>query len=94
MELDLKEIRKNLDTIDDQLITLFRNRMELSSQVAAYKKENGMPIWIPAANARLSTGFLLLPAKNLSIMPNCFIRPSLTSAVPIRRNCCALPPLW
>ena len=44
MELDLKEIRKNLDTIDDQLITLFRNRMELSSQVAAYKKENGMPI--------------------------------------------------
>ena len=49
MELDLKEIRKNLDTIDDQLITLFRNRMELSSQVAAYKKENGT---YPLANWR------------------------------------------
>lgn len=44
MELDLKEIRRNLDAIDDQLITLFRNRMALSSQVAAYKKESGMPI--------------------------------------------------
>ena len=44
MELDLKEIRKNLDTIDDQLIALFRERMQLSAQVAAYKKENNMPI--------------------------------------------------
>ena len=44
MELDLKEIRKNLDTIDDQLIALFRERMQLSAQVAAYKKEKNMPI--------------------------------------------------
>ena len=44
MELDLKEIRNQLDTIDDQMIALFSQRMQLVAKVAAYKKEKGMPI--------------------------------------------------
>lgn len=44
MELDLKDIRKQLDAIDDQMISLFSQRMQLVAQVAAYKKEKGMPI--------------------------------------------------
>lgn len=44
MELDLKEIRGQLDTIDDQMISLFSQRMHLVSQVAQYKKQSGMPI--------------------------------------------------
>lgn len=44
MEMDLQEIRGKLDQIDDQLIDLFSQRMRLVTQVAAYKKENGLPI--------------------------------------------------
>lgn len=44
MELNLQDIRKQLDEIDDQLIDLFSRRMRLVSEVAAYKKENGLPI--------------------------------------------------
>lgn len=44
MELDLKEIRMQLDGIDDQMIDLFTKRMNLSAQVAEYKKQNHMPI--------------------------------------------------
>ena len=36
-ELDLSEIRKNIDKIDDQLLDLFRQRMDLTCQVAQYK---------------------------------------------------------
>ena len=31
--------------IDDQLVALFRRRMEVSSDIAAYKKEHGMQIY-------------------------------------------------
>jgi len=44
MALDLKDIRKQLDAIDDQMISLFSQRMNLSAQVAEYKKQTGMPI--------------------------------------------------
>ena len=44
MELNLQEIREKLDGIDDQLIDLFSQRMRLVRDVAAYKKEQGLPI--------------------------------------------------
>ena len=44
MELDLADIRRQLDGIDDQLIALFTQRMSLSAQVAEYKRKTGMPI--------------------------------------------------
>ncbi len=44
MELNLQEIREKIDGIDDRMIQLFSQRMRLVTQVAAYKKENGMPI--------------------------------------------------
>ena len=44
MELNLQDIRGQLDQIDNQLIGLFARRMRLVSDVAAYKKENGLPI--------------------------------------------------
>lgn len=42
--MDLKECRKEIDTIDDQLLELFAKRMGVSVQVAAYKKEHGLPV--------------------------------------------------
>ncbi len=41
--LNLEEIRKEISEINDEMLALFVKRMELSSQVAAYKKANGLP---------------------------------------------------
>ncbi len=46
--MDLTEIREQIDQIDDQLVELFCQRMALSAQVADYKKEHGLPIYVPA----------------------------------------------
>ena len=46
--MDLKEIRAQIDDIDNDLVTLFNKRMALSAQVAEYKKANNMPIYVPS----------------------------------------------
>ena len=45
MELDLGEIRKNIDIIDDKLLDLFKERMQLTCQVAQYKAEHNMVVF-------------------------------------------------
>lgn len=42
--MDLKEIRSNIDKIDDRMTDLFVKRMELAAQVAEYKKDNDLPV--------------------------------------------------
>ena len=42
-KLNLEEIRKEISAINDEMLALFVKRMELSSQVAAYKIANGLP---------------------------------------------------
>lgn len=44
-ELDLSDIRKNIDSIDDRLLELFRQRMELTCQVAQYKAAHNMVVF-------------------------------------------------
>jgi len=46
--MELQDIRKQIDAIDDELVQLFVKRMNLSAQVADYKKANNMPIYVPA----------------------------------------------
>jgi len=46
--MDIQELRGNIDRIDRQLIELFSQRMETSSMIAAYKKENRLPVYDPA----------------------------------------------
>lgn len=46
--MDLKELRAQIDEIDDELVKLFCKRMDIAAQVADYKKENGLPIFVPA----------------------------------------------
>ena len=41
--LNLDEIRKDISAINDEMLALFVKRMELSAQVAMYKKANGLP---------------------------------------------------
>ena len=42
--MDLKDIRQNIDTIDDQLVNLFAERMDCSRQVAETKRQTGKAI--------------------------------------------------
>ena len=45
--MELNEIRERIDTIDNELVTLFCQRMSLSAQVANYKAANNLPIFVP-----------------------------------------------
>ena len=42
--MDLKDYRKQIDEIDNQMVDLFCRRMEVASAIAQYKKENGMQV--------------------------------------------------
>lgn len=44
MSENLEELRREIDSIDQRMVELFKRRMEVVTQVAAYKKERGLPI--------------------------------------------------
>ena len=46
--MELNELRNIIDGIDDQLVDLFVKRMDIAEQIAQYKKENKLPIYVPA----------------------------------------------
>ena len=45
--LDLEALRKQIDRADQMLLTSFVTRMRICSQIAKYKKENGIEIYDP-----------------------------------------------
>lgn len=51
--MDLKEIRNNIDEIDDQLHSLIIKRMELSCNVAKCKLEQNMPVFNPERESEI-----------------------------------------
>ena len=42
--MDLQEIRAQIDGIDDEMVRLFERRKALAGDVAAYKREQGLPV--------------------------------------------------
>lgn len=46
--MELSDIRKQIDEVDASLVSLFLKRMALSEDVARYKKEHNLPIYVPA----------------------------------------------
>ena len=42
--MDLNEIRDQIDRVDSEILKLFLERMHLGEEVAAYKKENALPV--------------------------------------------------
>ncbi len=46
--MDLSQLRGEIDSIDDQLVKLFAQRMDVAAEIAGYKKENNLPIFVPA----------------------------------------------
>ena len=46
--MDLSKLREKIDVIDDELVRLFAARMDVAAQIADYKKQNGLPIYVPS----------------------------------------------
>ena len=46
--MDIQDMRKEIDAIDDQLVQLFKQRMNVAAQIADYKKAENLPIFVPA----------------------------------------------
>jgi len=46
--MDINELRLEIDQIDDQLVQLFRQRMDVAAQIADVKKEQNLPIFVPS----------------------------------------------
>ena len=46
--MDIQQLRGQIDEIDDELVRLFIRRMDVASQIADYKKEHDLPIFVPA----------------------------------------------
>lgn len=42
--MELKDYRNQIDAIDDEIVRLFQQRMDIASEIAAYKKEHNLPI--------------------------------------------------
>lgn len=45
--MQLEEYRKNIDTIDRQLLDLFQKRMDLVEEIARYKLQHDLEIFQP-----------------------------------------------
>ena len=45
--MDLTDFRNQIDEIDQELMALFRRRMETVEQIAAYKEQHGLPVYDP-----------------------------------------------
>ena len=46
--MELKDLREQIDGIDNDLVDLFVRRMQLSAKIADYKKEHKLPVYVPA----------------------------------------------
>ena len=46
--MDLQDIRKEIDRIDNDIVRLFEERMDFSEEAARYKQENNLPVYDPA----------------------------------------------
>ncbi len=45
--MELEELRSQIDQIDAEMVRFFKQRMWISQQIGDYKKERGLPIFVP-----------------------------------------------
>lgn len=45
--MDLQDLRKQIDNIDERVVKLFCERMYIAAKIGAYKNENNLPIFDP-----------------------------------------------
>ena len=65
MELNLNEIREEINEIDREIVELFKRRMNYASLVAQYKAENGLPVLDAARERALLTKICNMAGEEL-----------------------------
>ena len=72
---ELEKCRETITQIDGEMARLFEQRMETSAKIAAYKKENGLPVKDKAReDALISRGSELMKNPELTEYYADFIR--------------------
>ena len=51
--MDLSEIRSQLDEINKQMLEIFEKRMKLCREVALYKQDHDMEVFVPSREAAI-----------------------------------------
>jgi len=46
--MELQELREQIDSIDNQIVQLFTQRMDVAAQIGDYKKARNLPVFVPA----------------------------------------------
>lgn len=63
--MEINDLRKEIDTVDKELVSLFAKRMEISRQVAEYKKANNLPIHVPSRERDILQEVAMLAGSDL-----------------------------
>ncbi len=53
-KLDLDELRRGIDAVDQQILKLLHERVRLVMAVGEYKRERGIPVYDPAPRTRFA----------------------------------------
>lgn len=80
--MDIKDLRDQIDDIDEELITLFLKRMNLSLQIAEYKKKHNLPIYVPEREEEILQKVAAKSGSDLE----CFTRELYTVIFELSRN--------
>ena len=51
--MEIQNLRKTIDEIDDGIVDLYRRRMETVREISRYKREKGLPVADPAREEQL-----------------------------------------
>ncbi len=43
--MDITQLRNEIDKLDEQLVSLFNERMDIAAEIAQYKKANAVPVY-------------------------------------------------
>jgi len=42
--MNIEELRREIDRVDNELLSLFERRMEIAGQIGQYKKQHALPV--------------------------------------------------
>lgn len=51
--MEIQDLRKTIDEIDDGIVELYRRRMETVREISRHKREKGLPVADPAREEQL-----------------------------------------
>lgn len=64
--IPIETLREKIDTIDKDIVRLFKERMDVASLVADYKREKGLPVHDPVRERQLLTKISALAGNEFS----------------------------